>query len=296
MISLWVSFMVQKEIVNRYYLLPRWLIFSIKMMDIISTKITLRILEYFFYKPVKFNVPQRERKFISKSAISTMSMSRLEADVEIYRMEAEGERVLLVHGWNGRAGQFHAIAQSCHDAGLDVTALDLPGHGKSDDRHTALPEFVDAISEIYAHHGPFDHVIGHSIGAIAVLNGPRFGLKFKKIVTISIPATKVRSLFQSFTEMFGLSVEKYTDLLIERASKKYNADPNSFDPCIVSKGLDSEVLIIHCRDDEDAGVSESIQLNAMVEGSELYIASGLGHRRILRDVEVVSRVVDFLRA
>ncbi len=296
MISLWVSFMVQKEIVNRYYLLPRWLIFSIKMMDIISTKITLRILEYFFYKPVKFNVPQRERKFISKSAISTMSMSRLEADVEIYRMEAEGERVLLVHGWNGRAGQFHAIAQSCHDAGLDVTALDLPGHGKSDDRHTALPEFVDAISEIYVHHGPFDHVIGHSIGAIAVLNGPRFGLKFKKIVTISIPATKVRSLFQSFTEMFGLSVEKYTDLLIERASKKYNADPNSFDPCIVSKDLDSEVLIIHCRDDEDAGVSESIQLNAMVEGSELYIASGLGHRRILRDVEVVSRVVDFLRA
>ena len=296
MISLWVSFMVQKEIVNRYYLLPRWLIFSIKMMDIISTKITLRILEYFFYKPVKFNVPQRERKFISKSAISTMSMPRLEADVEIYRMEAEGERVLLVHGWNGRAGQFHAIAQSCHDAGLDVTALDLPGHGKSDDRHTALPEFVDAISEIYAHHGPFDHVIGHSIGAIAVLNGPRFGLKFKKIVTISIPATKVRSLFQSFTEMFGLSVEKYTDLLIERASKKYNADPNSFDPCIVSKDLDSEVLIIHCRDDEDAGVSESIQLNAMVEGSELYIASGLGHRRILRDAEVVSRVVDFLRA
>ena len=211
-------------------------------------------------------------------------------------MEAEGERVLLVHGWNGRAGQFHAIAQSCHDAGLDVTAFDLPGHGKSDDRHTALPEFLDAISEVYAHHGPFDYVIGHSIGAIAVLNGPRFGLKFKKIVTISIPATKVRSLFQSFTEMFGLSVEKYTDLLIERASKKYNADPNSFDPCSVSKDLNSEVLIIHCRDDEDAGVSESIQLNTMVDGSELYIASGLGHRRILRDAEVVSRVVDFLRA
>lgn len=296
MISVWVSFMVEKEIVNRYYQLPRWLIFSVKMIDIISTRATLRILEYFFYKPVKFNVPRREEEFISKSVRSTMGMSQLEVDIEIYRMEAEGERVLLVHGWNGRAGQFHAIARSCHDAGLDVTALDLPGHGGSDDRHTALPEFVDAISEVYAHHGPFDHVIGHSIGAIAVLNGPRSGLKFKKIVTISIPATKVRSLFQSFTEMFGLSVERYTDLLIERASKRYKADPNSFDPCIVSKDLDSEVLIIHCRDDEDAGVSESIQLNTMVDGSELYITSGLGHRRILRDAEVVSRVVDFLRA
>ena len=55
-------------------------------------------------------------------------------------------------------------------------------------------------------------------------------------------------------------------------------------------------MIIHCQDDEDADVSKSIEFNTMVEGSELYIASGLGHRRILRDEEVVSRVVDFLRA
>ena len=46
MISVWVGFMVEKEIVNRYYLLPRWLIFSVKMIDIISTRITLRVLEY----------------------------------------------------------------------------------------------------------------------------------------------------------------------------------------------------------------------------------------------------------
>ena len=47
MILVWVGFMVEKEIVNRYYQLPRWLIFSVKMIDIISTRATLRILEYF---------------------------------------------------------------------------------------------------------------------------------------------------------------------------------------------------------------------------------------------------------
>ena len=86
MISVWVSFMVEKEIVNRYYQLPRWLIFSVKMIDIISTRITLRVLEYFFYKPIKFNVPQREKEYITKSDISTLSMSRPEADIEIYRI------------------------------------------------------------------------------------------------------------------------------------------------------------------------------------------------------------------
>ena len=86
MISVWVGFMVEKEIVNRYYLLPSWLIFSVKMIDIISTRITLRVLEYFFYKPLKFNVPQREMEFITRSDISTMSMSRLGANIEVYRI------------------------------------------------------------------------------------------------------------------------------------------------------------------------------------------------------------------
>ena len=41
MILVWVGFMVEKEIVNRYYQIPLWLIFSVNMIDIISTRATL---------------------------------------------------------------------------------------------------------------------------------------------------------------------------------------------------------------------------------------------------------------
>ena len=288
--------MVEQGVVNRYYLLPRWLIFSVRMMNLISTGITLRVLEYLFYKPLRFKPPDREAGFIKRSKKTVFQLNRLGVDLGVYRLEGSGEKVLLVHGWNGRASQFHGIAQACHDAGLDVTAIDLPGHGRSDDRPTALPEFVEAISEISAHHGPYDHIIGHSIGGIAVLNCPRHGLEFEKIVIISIPAVEVANLFQNFIEMFGLPIEKYADLMIERASERFDARPGSFDPIIVSEGLTSKVMIVHCKNDVDAEANESIQLSQAIEGSELVLTSGLGHRRILRDEGVIRQIVDFLKS
>ena len=288
--------MVEQGVVNRYYLLPRWLIFSVRMMNLISTGITLRVLEYLFYKPLRFKPPDREAGFIKRSKKTVFQLNRLGVGLGVYRLEGSGEKVLLVHGWNGRASQFHGIAQACHDAGLDVTAIDLPGHGRSDDRPTALPEFVEAISEISAHHGPYDHIIGHSIGGIAVLNCPRHGLEFEKIVIISIPAVEVANLFQNFIEMFGLPIEKYADLMIERASERFDARPGSFDPIIVSKGLTSKVMIVHCKNDVDAEANESIQLSQAIESSELVLTSGLGHRRILRDEGVIRQIVDFLKS
>ncbi len=287
--------MVEQGVVNRYYLLPRWLIFSVRMMNFISTRATLRVLEYLFYKPLRFKPPDREARFIKKSKKTVFQSKGLGVSLGVYRLENDGERVLLVHGWNGRASQFHGIAQACHHAGLDVTAIDLPGHGRSDDRPTALPEFVKAISEISTQHGPFDHIIGHSIGGIAVLNCPRHGLEFEKIVTISIPAIEVATLFQNFIEMFGLPIEKYADLMIERASKRFDAQPGSFDPIIVSEGLTSKVMIVHCNDDVDAEANESVLLSKAIEGSELVLTSGLGHRRILRDEGVIRQIVDFLK-
>ena len=58
--SVWVGGMVEQGVVNRYYLLPRWLIFSVRMMNLISTRLTLRVLEHLFYKPLRFESPDRE--------------------------------------------------------------------------------------------------------------------------------------------------------------------------------------------------------------------------------------------
>ena len=53
-----------------------------------------------------------------------------------------------MHGWNGRSSQFFRIIELLSDAGFDITAFDLPGHGRSARSTTNLPEITDLISEI----------------------------------------------------------------------------------------------------------------------------------------------------
>ena len=72
--------------------------------------------------------------------------------------------------------------------GYDITAVDLPYHGKSDAGITNLPEFTAVINEISDLRGPFHTVISHSIGAVSTLNSVRKGLKTQKLVLISTGA------------------------------------------------------------------------------------------------------------
>ncbi len=287
--------MDRKEIVNRHYRLPKILIHSVKMLSLLSTRITVGVLEYFFYRPIKFKVPEREKIFIMKSEKSHIQVDEIESKIQIYRLRNTGKKILFVHGWNGRAGQFHRIAEECHEAGFDITAFDLPGHGQSTRKSTALPEIVSAIHGLHEEFGKFDFVVGHSIGAIAVVNLPRFDMDFDRLVTISLPANDVRSLFSEFVGMFRLPKKKYTDLLIKGASEKFNAHPNSFDPGFVCSDIACETLVIHCKDDKDANFNESVIFHESLGTSRLHLTAGLGHNRILRDAGVSALISEFFK-
>jgi pimeloyl-ACP methyl ester carboxylesterase len=80
---------------------------------------------------------------------------------------AAGPRVLLLHGLPSSAGTWWRVADGLAAAGWSVTAADLRGHGTS-------PRTVSYALEAYAADvlrvdpgaaGPWDLVIGHSLGA-----------------------------------------------------------------------------------------------------------------------------------
>ena len=48
-------------------------------------------------------------------------------------------RVMLVHGWSGRALVMTAFVEPLLRQGIDVVAIDLPGHGDSDGRRPGSP-------------------------------------------------------------------------------------------------------------------------------------------------------------
>ncbi len=77
-------------------------------------------------------------------------------------------RVLALHGWLDNAASFVPLAPLLE--GLDLVALDLPGHGHSEHRHSSTRyHFIDYLFNIDAALDalgwPDCHFLGHSMGA-----------------------------------------------------------------------------------------------------------------------------------
>jgi pimeloyl-ACP methyl ester carboxylesterase len=77
-------------------------------------------------------------------------------------------RVLALHGWLDNAASFAPLAPLLQ--GLDLVALDLPGHGHSEHRNaTTRYHFIDYLFNVDAALDalawPDCHVLGHSLGA-----------------------------------------------------------------------------------------------------------------------------------
>jgi len=74
----------------------------------------------------------------------------------------DGPRVLLIHGLAGNRGTWWNIAEQLADGGCAVVAPDLRGHG--DSPTTSRYRFDDFAGDLAELGGPWDLVIGHSLG------------------------------------------------------------------------------------------------------------------------------------
>ena len=146
----------------------------------------------------------------------------------LYRIPSDGHKVLFVHGWNGRSSQFYNIVEMLSEIGYDITAIDLPGHGRSSRTTTNLPEITDLISEVTESRGPYHGIVCHSFGGVAALNSVRLGNTFERLVLISPGIFEIKPMFKTFVGLFGLDEEYYADRLFELAESLYGTSPEEF--------------------------------------------------------------------
>ena len=280
--------------VAAHYRLPWFLTSFARVLDFCSKGLATRFLWRIFCGPIKFKTPPREAEFYKKSEQEMIRAISTSKDIMIYRIPNDGHRLLFVHGWNGRSSQFFRIIELLSDAGFDITAFDLPGHGRSARSTTNLPEITDLISEITKSRGPFHGIVCHSFGGVAALNAVRLGNTFEKIVLISPGVYEIKPMFETFVGLFGLDKEYYADKMFGLAESLYGASPREFGLDSFSKQIETETLIVHCEDDREAMKEIAITLHSDMKNSVLHMTQGLGHRRILRDQRVAERVMSFL--
>ena len=277
-----------------HYRLPLFLRVSAKILNLVSKNLATKFLWRIFSGPIKFKIHSRELgfyKIATKSMIATSSNRK----VAMYRIPGDGRKLLFVHGWNGRSGQFSTLVERLSNDGFDITTIDLPGHGKSDGGQTSLPEITDVITEITTTQGPFDVLIAHSFGGVAGLNSVRFGAVYQKIVLISLGVYEIRPMFENFVGLFGLDKEYYADRLFERVETVFGVNPIEFGPDRFADKIMLETLLIHCNDDVESKSEISVMVHEKMPNSQLYLTDNLGHKKLLGDAAVIQRIADFIK-
>jgi pimeloyl-ACP methyl ester carboxylesterase len=204
-------------------------------------------------------------------------------------------RVLLAHGWEGQAGSFREFIPSLVEAGLYVVAFDAPGHGTSDGKRANLLVFINTVRAVTRGYGPFHAAIGHSLGGIAALlaSAEPPQIEVGRLVLIAAPK-HVTGAFEAFTHFWGLP-ERTRDDMYRLVSDAIGRSVGSFTVERVADDVTQPVLLVHDHDDADVSFSDATDAQAMLPNADLYATDGLGHQMILRDADVVARVVDFVR-
>ena len=284
----------QKKGAKVFYRLPKWLSISVKLLNLISTKLTTRFLWNVFTKPLDFRMRDVEKNFYKEHKSKDFFSETSNKTVKIYNITGTGPKILFVHGWSSRASKFHKIISEFKSQNFDITAVDMPAHGQSLSKRSHLPEFCDVIYDLSNNNGPYDTIIGHSMGAVAALNAANMGQKFRNIILISPAAYRIEAIFRNFVSLFGLSEDFYVKSMFDSFEAKDGRKPIDYGPDKFASDVKSRCLIIHSEDDAQANSKVAEKIHEDIKDSKLMMATDLGHMRTLTDEKVIRKIGEFI--
>ncbi|MEX6625484.1 alpha/beta hydrolase [Tenacibaculum salmonis] len=273
-------------------IVPKPIIFSAKIVQLFSTHLTAQLGIKLFSTPLKFSIPKREKIMLTSAQNKMINIPAIAKEIEVLSYGYSQKKVLLVHGWAGRSTQLFMIADKLLEKGYMVISFDGPAHGKSSGKTTAMPEFLETITEIDKKFGPFEAAIGHSFGGMCLYNSVADNFKIKKLVTIGAP-DKVSDVILNFTKNLTLKplIANKMKFLFD---KKWGIDIDVHSSNILAKNIFIPTLIVHDTNDGDVPVSSAIHIRQKLQRGTLLITKGLGHTKILRNQKVTSDIVNFI--
>jgi pimeloyl-ACP methyl ester carboxylesterase len=263
----------------------------LRVLEAVSVGAAARVAEALFVRTVRPTARPDEARWLSTARRSTQCV--LGRRIVVYRWGAEhAPQVLLTHGWWSHAGRFVALADDLLSRGLAVVAFDAPGHGASSGWRASMPEFARTLRAVAEGVGPVHAAVGHSLGGAATLFAVSRGLRVSRVAVIAAPAN------------LGVWADRYRNALDlspavdarmrQQLSRHLGVEWHELDIAAIVPRLGIPGLVAHDRDDGDVPFDNGRTLANQWPEASLLETGGLGHRKILRDPEVIRRVGEFV--
>lgn len=250
-----------------------------------------------FLSPPRVKTPSWERPFAERATIGTLSV--YDRPFRTYTWGSGERTIVICHSWGGRSSQLGNFIEPIVAKGFRVVGFDAPAHGASSGKQTDMMEYSAAINAVVTHFGPVHGILGHSFGAgNSLFAWDRFGFTVPRMALIGC-FSNATWVTDRFGEILGIPKRVLVEM---RAAleRRYEGKLNwaSLDIGRFARSFPGELLMVHDRDDHEIPYYHAEKIVAMAArpGVTLVSTSGQGHRRILRDQQVIAHVTDFFGA
>lgn len=256
--------------------------------------LSVQVLWSVFTRPGKRKIQTRHTGFLDTA--ERTNLDNHGKNMAAYTWKGTGKSILILHGWKGMSADFRGLIKALIKEEFHIVAVDLPGHGTSEGKTASMPVFMDAIKSIVEEFGPFDTILGHSLGAASSLYAtPSLveELKPEKFVLIGLQ-TRPIVFFEQIRDVFFVPQNVY-DRFLAYGSKVVKRDIEEFKISHIEEHLSGiKAFIIIDEEDEVVDRADQKVLNDIWPDLEFYGGSHGGHYKNYRHPIVIDKIVDFV--
>ncbi len=261
----------------------------IRGVDRVSPRLGARVAARVFLTPRRARLPERESHWLNHARPEVFAVGGFE--LSGHRWRESGEPILLVHGWEGRGSQLGGLALALAERGFQPITVDLPAHGSSRGAQTNLVEIARAITAMVLHLGGVAGIVAHSFGAAGTTVALRQELPVGRLAYLA-PAEDFAHYPRVFSHWLGLPAH-LSARMRDTVENRIGVTMAELRGKLLAPRMRAPLLIVHDEDDVDVPWQDGRTYEEAWPDSKLMTTKGLGHRRILREPEVVNAVAAF---
>ncbi|KXX66606.1 alpha/beta fold hydrolase [Flammeovirga sp. SJP92] len=265
----------------------------IKLLSTTAPNVVVNIAYKKILKPQVFKLRPHEIEVLDKADQEKVIINSI--GIQTYKWGNGPKKVLLVHGWEGQAGNFSDIIPSLIQNGYTVHAFDAPSHGYSEQGRTTMFDFSDIVKYMLDQY-QMDKIISHSFGSVGTTHclANHENIQISKYVMLTTP-DRFEQRLDDVAEFVGIT-NKVKTRLVNRLETEFNLkvkDQNVSD--FIKKSNVKEALILHDINDRVVNIEQSESVaKAWGDVCKLVKVENTGHFRILRTESITNQIVKFL--
>lgn len=266
----------------------------------IAPGVAARIAHWLWFTPPRPRLSDTTRAFLATGAAIDLRVNGRGVAAWSWGPDMRNvPTIVLLHGWGGFAAQMQSFVPPLVNGGFRVVAFDAPAHGQSGasrfgSRQSTFFDFADVLVELSRR---FDVVglVAHSGGCTAASLAMRAGWRVPRAVFIA-PMASPLAYRRMFEQALGITADVAQRFATE-VERRLGASWEEFEvPSVARVAATPPLLVVHDRDDPETSWRDGAEIASAWPDALLVTTNGLGHRRLLRDPEVVAHVVAFINA